>query len=64
MKYLINDLFISQKDNTFSKSAGDEYKVLLEIDVANSKINKLPLPSYLGNGQETVAVSMTVESFV
>ena len=62
--YLINDLFIPQKDNTFSKSAGDEYKVLLEIDVANSKINKLPLPSYLGNGQETVAVSMTVESFV
>ena len=37
--YLINDLFIPQKDNTFSKSAGDEYKVLLEIDVANSKIN-------------------------
>ena len=41
-----------------------EYPVLFDIDIFDQKINKLPLPCYLGKGQETCSISMTVESFV
>jgi len=61
--YMINNLFDSIY-SSYSKSSSGDYKVLLEIDIENSKINKFPLPSYLGEGGETVSVSMTVESFV
>ncbi len=40
------------------------FNELLDINIENSKIDKLPLPCYLGKGQETCSISMTVESFV
>ncbi|MEE9573371.1 MAG: hypothetical protein V3W20_10010 [Candidatus Neomarinimicrobiota bacterium] len=70
--YMIYNLFNSV-DGYYSKRSKGEYtmpgtaypfNVLLDIDIENSKIDKLPLPCYLGKGQETCSISMTVESFV
>lgn len=70
--YMINNLFDSVVGYYSKRSRGEynmpgfgyPYNVLLDIDIENSKIDKLPLPSYLGKGGETVSVSMTVESFI
>jgi len=62
--YIIHNLFSSLKEVETENSGFKKYNVFLELDVPEAKINKLPLPAYLGKGQETCSISMTVESFV
>ena len=78
--YIIGDLWFPVSGTYQKESAGNsldvdtsEYKVQLEIDIENSKIVRLPLPSYDGDTGpplvpgatlETTSISMTVESFV
>ena len=49
--------------NITTETLNNDY-IFIKLPFEYSKINKLPLPSYLGEGGETVSVSMTVESFV
>ena len=62
--YIIHNLFSSFKEVETENSGFKNYNVFLELDVPEARINKLPLPAYLGKGQETCSISMTVESFV
>jgi len=62
--YIIHNLFSSFKEIETENSGFKNYNVFLELDVPEARINKLPLPAYLGKGQETCSISMTVESFV
>lgn len=68
--YIIGDLVSPVSGSYQKESVGNsldvntsKYKVQLEIDIENSKIVRLPLPSYDGE-LETTSISMTVESFV
>lgn len=61
--YIIKNLFDDVTKEYKYDSGFEKYNVFLEIDIPGSKINKLPLPSYLGI-EETSSISMTVESFV
>jgi hypothetical protein len=68
--YIIGDLWFPVSGTYQKESVGNsidpetsEFKVQLEIDIENSKINRIPLPSYDGE-LETTSISMTVESFV
>ena len=60
---IIKNLFDDVTKEYKYDSGFEKYNVFLEIDIPGSKINKLPLPSYLGI-EETSSISMTVESFV
>jgi len=73
--YIINNLSESiyywtgtpirfERNSNEGHGHSSEYPVLFDIDIFDQKINKLPLPCYLGKGQETCSISMTVESFV
>jgi len=62
--YIIKNLFDDVTEEYMYDSGFDDYNVLLEIDILESRIRKLPLPCYLGKGLETCSISMTVESFV
>ena len=62
--YIIHNLFSRFKEVETENSGFKNYNVFLELDVPEARINKLPLPAYLGKGQETCSISMTVESFV